>query len=316
MKRFFLHLRPKRISEEALKLNITFGLGGILTYLFIIELITGIILMFYYTPSIEKSYFDVKKITYIIPYGYLVRNIHRICGELMIIVAFFHMLRIVLQEAYDTKFRKRNWIYGVFLFLLIFPLNFTGYLLPFDTVSYWGATVVLNVISEIPFIGDFLRILISGSNVIDENVLIRFYVYHIVILPIIFSLLASFHFYYVRISNGVKVKKLKNKVDIFYLFKKELIAVLFITIIILVVSKKFYSAPISQYALNSNIPEIIKAPWYFLNLQFLLKFFSSNIIILFVLSYVILLIFYPKVKSKILFLILHFFIISLIFLFR
>ena len=316
MKRFILHLRPKKIPEEAVKLNVTFGLGGILTYLFIIELITGIILMFYYTPSVEKSYFDVRKITYVIPYGYLMRNIHRLCGELMIVVAFFHMLRIVFQEAYDTKFRKKNWIYGIFLFILIFPLNFTGYLLPFDTVSYWGATVVLNVISEIPFIGSFLRILLSGSNVIDENVLIRFYAYHIVVLPIIFSLLVSLHFYYIRISGGVKVKNFKNKVDVLNIFKKELMLILILSIILLIISGEFYNAPISEYALNSNIPDVIKAPWYFLNLQFLLKFFSSNVILLLVLCYLILMIIYPKIKNKILFLILHFFIVLLIFLFR
>ncbi len=222
MIKFILHLRPKRIPEEALKFNVSYGLGGILTFLFFIEILTGILLMFYYSPSVNRAYFDVLKINNILPYGYILRNIHRFSGEFMIIIGFLHMCRVVFSEAIDTDVRKKNWIWGVFLFLLIFPLNFTGYLLPFDTISYWGATIVLNAVSEIPLIGKFLRYLISGSYGIDENVLLRFYVYHIVLLPLIFTLIMFVHFYKVRIAGGVKVRNFTKKVNISKLFKIEI----------------------------------------------------------------------------------------------
>ena len=315
MIKFILHLRPKRIPEEALKFNVSYGLGGILTFLFFVEILTGILLMFYYSPSVNRAYFDVLKINNILPYGYILRNIHRFSGEFMIIIGFLHMCRVVFSEAIDTDVRKKNWIWGVFLFLLIFPLNFTGYLLPFDTISYWGATIVLNAVSEIPLIGKFLRYLISGSYGIDENVLLRFYVYHIVLLPLIFTLIMFVHFYKVRNAGGVKVRNFTKKVNISKLFKIEISAMLISLIFLIVICSKYYSAPLGNFALNSEIPEIIKAPWYFLNLQFLLKFISPLNILIILIFYVIFLIKFPEIKSKFLFIGIHFLFIVLIFLF-
>ena len=172
------------------------------------------------------------------------------------------------------------------------------------------------MISEIPLIGNFLRLLISGSYYIDGNVLIRFYTYHIVVLPLIFTLILSLHFYYVRNAGGIKVKDSMKKVDATILFKIEAISIVILTLFLLIFTIKFYSPPLENYALTSNIPKIIKAPWYFLNLQYLLKFLSSNIIVLMVFLYIFYLIFFPKIKNRISFLVLHFIIILLIFLFR
>ncbi len=316
---FFLHFRPKKIPKEAIKFSSTFGLGGITFFLFFITFISGIFLMFYYTPNIQKAYFDIEKITFIIPYGDIIRDIHRLSGELMIIFSFLHMIRVVLKEAYEDQIRKLNWIFGIFLFILIFPLNFTGYILPMDTIGYWGASIVLNSLNDIPLIGNQLRIFLSGSTTINNLTLLRFYTYHIIVLPFIFTFLFFIHIYYVRKAKGVKIdiNLKKNYVDIKELFKIEFFTSLIILAILLLVVFKFYNSPFGNYALTNSIPNKVNAPWYFLNFQFLLKYINP-VIVMFILPllYIIYLIKFPYKPSKKFFFILHFFIIFLIFFYK
>jgi len=249
--------------------------------------------------------------------GFYIRNLHRICGDLMIIFAFLHMLRVVLKKAYKDKIRRKNWNYGVLLFLLIFPLNFTGYMLPFDKVSYWGASVVLNAIQKIPLIGKFLiKILFSSKN-ISNLTLLRFYTYHVVVLPVMFTIIFFTHIYYVRKAGGVLVKNFKNLIEVKELFKKEIILMLFLFFILSIYCLFFYMAPLSDYALTSEIPKSISAPWYFQNLQLLLMYLPPVFpAFLFPLSYIIYLLNFPKYPLKSIFFSLHFLLIFFIIAFK
>jgi len=272
VKKFLTHIRPRFIYSDAIKISNTFGLGGILTLLYVILIISGILLMFFYIPYPDYAYISMKRIINIIPYGKFLRNIHRLSGDLMIIFAFFHMLRVLLKKIFNNKYRIANWKIGVILFLLLFLFNFSGYLLPWDSVSYWGATIVLNLINHIPFIGNKLRIILSGSKTIDSMTLMRFYTYHVVILPIIFTFLLMNHFYLIRKANGVKVENKREKVPVSKLYEREIIVLLIIITILSLLSFSFNFYPLLENANSGAIPEILKAPWYFASIQFLLTY--------------------------------------------
>ncbi len=311
--KFIKHLRPRYIDKNALNFSLTFGLGGLLVFLFLILTVTGIVLMLFYIPSVDCAYLNVKKISNIIPFMGIVRDMHRISGELMVVVGFLHMSRVVFVKAFDNLARIHNWQTGVLLFLLIFPLNFTGYLLPWDSTSYWGATIVLNLINSVPFVGESFRILISGENGISASTLIRFYTYHVVVLPAVFSVLMMNHFYLIRRSGGVKRKNniaSGEKININELYKTEILYALFVTIILFCFVSFFYNAPLLEDANNGIIPSIIRAPWYFAAIQFLLTFFPPIFAGIFLpVLYSVFLFFFYKIKNVILFISVHFLII-------
>ncbi len=306
VREFIEHLRPKMIPDEAAKFTVTYGLGGILTLLYLLLLITGGLLMLFYIPYPDKAYISVKKITEIVPFGRIVRNIHRISGDLMILFSFIHMLRILAQDAINNKVRERNWITGAVLFFLLFPFNFTGYLLPWDTLSYWGASIVLNLLNNIPFCGESIRVLISGSVSIDEVTLIRFYSYHVFILPVIFSFFLMNHYYLIRRAGGVHTNKKDKRVSIDILYRKEGILLFLILILLLILTTFFYDAPLYQSIYSDKFPDIIKAPWYFAAIQFMLTYINpliSGLVIPF--FYLIFIIFFYKIKKLTLFIVVN-----------
>ncbi len=315
VKKFLAHIRPKYIWSDALRFQTTYGLGGILSFLFVILILTGVLLMFYYIPSTEKAYISLKKINNIIPFGRLIRNIHRLSGDLMIIFSFLHMLRIIFSKAFDSKFRRQNWIIGTLLFFMLFPFNFTGYILPWDSVSYWGATIVLNVINHIPLIGKSVRLFLSGSLQLDDAVLIRFYSYHVFLLPLIFSFFLMVHYYLIRRAGGVKIKEKGKKVEISKLYEKEIMVGIIGMIILLIVCFKFYNAPLYETVHSKSIPKVIKAPWYFASIQFLLTYFNALIAgVVIPLFYMIFIVFFYKIKNFTIFLIINliFFVFTII----
>ncbi len=137
---FFLHIQGARTHENTLRPNYTFGLGLISFFLLVITVISGGLLMVYYIPSIEGAYSSVKDINYVVSFGRLVRNIHKWAGEGMIIAVMLHMARVFYTSSYK-KGREFNWVIGIVLLALTFVLNFTGYLLPWDQVSYWALVI-------------------------------------------------------------------------------------------------------------------------------------------------------------------------------
>jgi quinol-cytochrome oxidoreductase complex cytochrome b subunit len=277
VKKFLIHIRPKFIYRDAYRFTNTFGLGGILILLYLILIISGIILMLFYIPHPDKAYISMKKIINILPYGRLIRNIHRLSGDLMIFIGFLHILRIATKKVFDNKYRIKNWQIGILMFLLLFLFNFSGYLLPWDTISYWGATIVLNIINHIPILGEKLRIILSGGKNINELTLLRFYTYHIVVLPIIFTFLLMVHFYLIRKAKGVKIQIKSEKIPVSKLYEREILTVLIVIIVLTVISFKNNIYPIMENANSGSIPAVLKAPWYFAGIQFLLTYFPPLI---------------------------------------
>jgi hypothetical protein len=147
-----LHLHPTRIPRHAVKVSYTWCMGGLSFYLMLLLTITGILLMFYYRPSPEHAYWDVKYLMNDVPFGRILRNMHRWAAHAMLITVWLHMLRVFLTGSYKPP-REFNWVIGVNLLVLTMLLSFTGYLLPWDQLAMWAVTVGTNMARATPFLG-------------------------------------------------------------------------------------------------------------------------------------------------------------------
>jgi len=198
-----MHIHPVKVRERAIKFSYTFYLGMTTFFLFVILVITGVLLMLYYQPAIPNAYDNMKDLQFVVSNGILLRNMHRWAAHLMVIMVFLHMLRVFYKGAYRPP-REFNWIVGVILFLLTLLLSYTGYLLPFDQLAYWAVTVGANIVEYVPFIGKESRFLLLGGNSIGEYTLVRFYVLHCVILPLVMTGLIALHFWRIRKDGGLQ----------------------------------------------------------------------------------------------------------------
>ena len=310
MSNLFLHLHPVKVKRHALKFNYTFGLGGLSLLLFIIEAVTGAFLMFYYVPSVERAFFDMKDLRFAVYFGVLMRNMHRWAAHGMVAVVFLHMCRVFYTAAYKTP-REFNWVLGVFLFVVTLAFSYTGYLLPWDQLAFWGVTVGTNIAGSVPLIGKTIKFLLLGGNITGQNALLRFYVLHCFVLPMVVVVMMGIHFWRIRKDGGIsgpqvetsgqestrevfppqpekkyalmsvmKGKSLlidkepENTESTFpYLVSKELTFTIISLVVLLIVSYCF-NAPLEEMANPEKTPSPAKAPWYFLWIQEMISWAS------------------------------------------
>jgi len=198
----FLHLHPVRVRKHGLRINYTFGLGGLSFFLYLTLGITGAILMLAYVPSIDRAYEDIVRIQSEIPFGALLRNLHRWGAELMVLTVFLHFCRVFYTGGYK-KPREFNWVVGIVAGFLTLAFSYTGYLLPWDQLAYWAITVGANIASYTPLVGPQIQGLMLGGTVVGQPALIRFYTLHCFILPVISMVALAIHFWRVRKDGGI-----------------------------------------------------------------------------------------------------------------
>ena len=198
----FFHLHPVKVSRRSIRWSYTFGLGTIASILFAVLIFTGVMLMFYYVPSVERAYATMKDIQLSVPLGEFTRNMHRWAAHAMVLVAILHMARVFYTGAHKPP-REFNWIVGVGLLILTLAASFTGYLLPWDQLSYWAITVGTNIASYAPVAGDFVKSLLLGGSDVGQNTLIRFYTLHIAVVPLVMIVVISVHLWRVRKDGGL-----------------------------------------------------------------------------------------------------------------
>ena len=212
----FLHLHPSRVNRDAVRYGYTWGMGGITFYLFIVLTFTGVLLMFYYHPSKIVAFQDILYLEHDVPFGKLLRNMHRWGAHLMIITVWLHMFRVFLTGSYK-KPREFNWVVGVLLLVLTMLLSFTGYLLPDDQLGFWAVTVGTNMARASPGLGhegpfgpqlgmtpyNDVRFALLGGSIVDSNALLRAYIWHCIAIPIIASTFMIVHFWRVRKDGGI-----------------------------------------------------------------------------------------------------------------
>jgi quinol-cytochrome oxidoreductase complex cytochrome b subunit len=202
----FLHLFPTKVRRRMISLGATWYLGILTLGTFLLLVITGILLMLYYHPSVPQAYADVKDLKYVVSSGLFLRNLHRWSAHAMVFLAFAHMFRVFYRGAYRAP-REFNWVVGVILLLVTLLLSYTGYLLPWDQLAFWAITVGSNISAAVPVIGNKFHFLLLGGNQVNANALLRFYVLHCAILPLTAVLFLVVHFWRIRKDGGLYVRK-------------------------------------------------------------------------------------------------------------
>lgn len=208
VRNLWLHWFPVKVHRSSISFRYSLWLGTISAVLFAILVVTGVILMFVYVPSVERAYWSVKDIEYVVPFGRFLRALHRMAAHLMVAVVFLHMIRVFLTGAFKNTFtglqnRPLNWLIGIVLLLVTLLLSFTGYLLPWDQLAFWAITVGTNIARAAPLIGEQIRYLLIGGYEIGQNALIRFYVLHCVLLPALLTVLFAWHMWRIRKDGGL-----------------------------------------------------------------------------------------------------------------
>jgi len=283
---FLFHIRPRYYEAGSTIFTHTFRLGFFTAFFFFVELFTGLILMIYYTPSPEKAYTSILNLMSNVPYGQMLRDIHRLGAEAMVIFTVLHMLRTYLTASYK-KDRSFTWLTGVVLLGITMLLSFSGYLLPWDQLAYWAVTVGTSMAEAAPIFGNQVNLLLRGAPDIAANGLLRFYLLHVVLLPLAAILVISIHYYKVSREHGISLpaymeegdvkpevkKAAKQRIDFIPdLFTHEVFLVsLGLLILVLGVTVFNYHAPLETIANPQVTPLDTKAPWYFWFLQGMLK---------------------------------------------
>jgi quinol-cytochrome oxidoreductase complex cytochrome b subunit len=202
MNNVFLHLHPVRVRQHAVKFAYTFCLGGLSFFLFLVLTITGVYLMFFYVPSVTSAYNDILRIQSEVVFGLLTRNIHRWAAHLMVFFVFLHMMRVFYHGAYKPP-REFNWVVGVLLLFLTLFLSYTGYLLPWDQIAYWAITIGFSFAESVPVFNTISKLVVFGGLEVGQNTLLRFYVLHVVFLPLLAGFFLAVHFWRIRKDGGI-----------------------------------------------------------------------------------------------------------------
>jgi quinol-cytochrome oxidoreductase complex cytochrome b subunit len=277
---FFHHLHPVTIPERESRFRYTFGLGGISLFLFVVLAITGALELFYYVPSIERANQSVQAITYLVPFGWLVRGLHYWAAQAMVVTVILHMLRVAFTGAYKRP-RRFNWLLGVSLLVFVVLLDFTGYVLRWDTDIEWALLVGTNLLKSLPLIGQTLYGAIVGGQDINADTVVRFYGWHIFGLALVGFAVMVWHAFRVRRDGGISTLQLRAsqtprttearpRISRNELVRREALGAL-ITMIILLLLSLFFPPSIGPAGNFAQMSEEAAAPWFFLWVQQLLR---------------------------------------------
>jgi len=289
----FHRMFSARVREGQLGFRETWYLGALTLGTFTIQVGTGLLLMLYYHPSIPQGYADMKDLEFVVSSGAMLRSLHRWSAHAMVLLVFMHMAKVVYRRAYRPP-RELNWVTGVCLLLATLLLSYTGYLLPWDQLSYWGTTVGASIISSMPFIGATLRFYLLGGHTMNANALLRFYVLHTMVFPLVAIGLISVHLWRLHKDGGMYVpddqgkpilpehipaedklfRGVENERTLSYreLLFREIIGIEALAVVLFSMAL-IWKAPLDEIANPLHTPNPAKAPWYFTGLQELLHYF-------------------------------------------
>lgn len=198
----FFHLHSVKVSRKSLNAKYSLGLGLISAIVFGVLSVTGLLLMFYYAPTVERAYGYITILQTQVPFGQLLRNMHRWGAHLMVIAVVLHMARVFYTGAYKPP-REFNWVVGVVLLILTLGASFTGYLLPWDQLAYWAITVGTSVAGYEPIMGAAIKSILLGGPEVGQEALTRFYALHVMLIPGSILLITSLHMWRVRKDGGL-----------------------------------------------------------------------------------------------------------------
>ena len=198
---FIRHLFPRVILARNLTLSYTFCLGGLAFTCLLVLALTGLLLLFYYQPALDRAYNSILFLEANVWGGAYLRGLHRIATHALLLLVGLHMARVVLTGAYQPP-RQLNWVIGCSLLFLTVFAAYTGYLLPMDQLALWATQTGMELLATLPG-GELLRGLLIPDGVGQSLSLQRFYVLHIILVPLTIFWLAFLHFYRIRRAKGL-----------------------------------------------------------------------------------------------------------------
>ncbi len=260
-------------------------LGGTPAYLFVVQIVTGILLAFYYEPSPKTAYASVRFITEEAAYGWYLRSVHKWAATLMIAAVILHQMRVFFTGAY-RKPREINWLIGMCLLVCTLSVGFTGYSLVYEQLSYWGATVGANIANTVPGVGPVVKQLMLGGDEYNERTLSRFFMIHAAVLPVLMVILLFVHITVIRLQ-GVTELKFEGESDrepkYFNFFPDHFLSELTIGLVLMIgLSALAVTLPATMGppADPLTTPEVIKPEWFFYVAFRWLKLFSGTAAVL------------------------------------
>ena len=278
------------IAEKGVPIHaqkIWYYLGGMTLFLVMVQVASGILLLLYYRPSTAEAYESVQFIVTQVEFGWLVRNIHSWSANLLIASVFAHMFSVFLLKAY-RKPRELTWVGGVLLLFLMMAFGFSGYLLPWNELSFFATKVGTGLAGAVPFAGRALLRFLRGGDDVTGATLSRFYALHVAILPALTTVLVALHLLFVqrqgmsvpikiarRLQRGERMKQLPFFPD--YLLRDVL--VWYITLAALAALAAFYPWELGRKADPfAPVPAGIRPEWYFLAMFQTLKLLPSHVL--------------------------------------
>ena len=271
---FFHHLHPPTTPAPQSRWRYTLGAGGIAVFLTLILGLTGILELFYYIPSPEKAALSVQTITYLVPFGGFIRNLHYWSAQFLLVVSAVHLLRVIFTASYRAP-RRFNYLLGLALLVLAVLLDFTGYILRWDVDICYPLLTGTNLLKTIPGFGNFLYNLAVGGGEACSTGLLRFYIWHIFGLTTVAVLLTIWHAFRVRRDGGIAVPSPRLRADSTRISRNELVRrevlAAFVVGIVLILISSLIPAPIAAAMTEAATTGNASAPWFFLWIQQMLK---------------------------------------------
>ncbi len=264
------------------RMNFWYSLGAVLLAIFTIEIMTGILLLINYIPSVKEAFDSVALITGTIPFGWLVRRVHVLGSYLFIITLFLHMISVLFMGAYK-KPREIQWFLGCMIFGAVMFTCLAGYLLPWSQLSYWATTVGTNFPSSIPVIGGFMVHLVRGGELVSQSTLSRFFTLHVVVIPLLLIFLIGAHIFAMHrtgVSNPPWTTD-TTKIPFYPKFFLGDLTIIYIFLAILFFFVFFFPQigfpPDTLVRANPLLtPEHIKPEWYFLGSYQVIKIIPNK----------------------------------------
>lgn len=262
-----------------------FALGGTPAYLFVVQIVTGIMLAFYYQPAPTTAYESIRYITHEAAFGWYLRGLHKWAATLMIASVILHQMRVYFTAAYRRP-RELNWVIGMALLMCTLLTGFTGYSLVFEQLSYWGATVAANISDAVPIIGGFAKQMLLAGSEYNPRTLPRFYILHAAVLPTTIILLVAIHIAFIRMHGVTELRfedEPADKPQHFNFFPDHMLTELMIGLVLMILLSALatvFPATMGPVADPLTTPEVIKPEWFFYVSFRWLKLFSLSFAVL------------------------------------
>ncbi len=264
--------------------SVWYYFGGVSLFLFVLQVVTGILLLFYYKGSADLAFESVQFIMSKVQFGWLIRSMHSWAANLFVLSVFIHMFSVFFEKAY-RKPREITWITGVFLFFMTLAFGFSGYLLPWNKLAFFATKVGTDIVAAVPVIGEPLKTFLRGGDDVTGATLSRFFGFHVALFPGIFTLLLALHLILVQrqgMSEPLEIEKLNNNHRTMKFFPNFMLRDLLLWLIVLniiAVLAVFFPAELGLRADPfASAPVGIRPEWYFLFMFQFLKYLPGQML--------------------------------------